>query len=186
MKQSPLCNVINWYNFKRRGLSHGNNFHTHGLIHIHGKGPIEVGNNVSIISGTKYNSSTGDGATHFRVWGKAKLVIKDGAGISNSAISVREYVEIGEGVAIGSGCVIMDLDFHPIDPADKGVLDDLGKSAPFIIKKEAFIGARSMILKGVTIGERAVVGAGSVVTRDIPDGEVWAGNPAMFVRKIRE
>ena len=43
---------------------------------------------------------------------------------------------------------------------------------------------RSIILKGVTIGENSVVGAGSVVTKDIPSGEVWAGNPAKFIRKI--
>ena len=47
-----------------------------------------------------------------------------------------------------------------------------------------FIGGGSIILKGVTIGERAVVGAGTVVTKDIPAGEIWAGNPARFIRKL--
>lgn len=50
------------------------------------------------------------------------------------------------------------------------------------IEDGAFIGGNSIILKGVKIGKNSVVGAGSVVTRDIPDGEIWAGNPA---RKIR-
>ena len=47
-----------------------------------------------------------------------------------------------------------------------------------------FIGANSIILKGVTIGERSIIGAGSVVTKNIPDDEIWAGNPAKFIRKI--
>jgi acetyltransferase-like isoleucine patch superfamily enzyme len=55
---------------------------------------------------------------------------------------------------------------------------------PVVIRDGAFIGAHTIVLKGVTIGERSVVGAGSVVTKDIPDGEIWAGNPARFIRKL--
>jgi acetyltransferase-like isoleucine patch superfamily enzyme len=55
--------------------------------------------------------------------------------------------------------------------------------APVVIKDGAFIGGHSTILKGVTIGERAIVGAGSVVRQNIPADEIWAGNPAKSVRK---
>lgn len=51
------------------------------------------------------------------------------------------------------------------------------------IKKNAFIGTGTIITKPVTIGERVIVGAGSIVTKNIPDDEVWAGNPARFIRK---
>ena len=51
------------------------------------------------------------------------------------------------------------------------------------IKKNAFIGTGTIITKPVTIGERSIVGAGSIVTKNIPDDEVWAGNPARFIRK---
>lgn len=53
-----------------------------------------------------------------------------------------------------------------------------------IIKNGASIGANSTILCGITIGENAMIGAGSVVTKDVPAGEVWYGNPARFIRKI--
>ena len=53
-----------------------------------------------------------------------------------------------------------------------------------LIKRGASIGAGSTLLCGITVGERAMVGAGSVVTKDIPAGELWLGNPAHFVRKI--
>ena len=55
---------------------------------------------------------------------------------------------------------------------------------PVLIRQGAFIGAHSIILKGVTIGRHSVIGAGSVVTHDVPDNEIWAGNPAVFVRRI--
>ena len=55
---------------------------------------------------------------------------------------------------------------------------------PVVIKDGAFIGAHTIVLKGVTIGERSIVGAGSVVTRSIPDYEIWAGNPAKFIKKV--
>lgn len=51
------------------------------------------------------------------------------------------------------------------------------------IRRNAFIGAGTLITKPVTIGENSVVGAGSVVTKDIPAGEVWAGNPARFIKR---
>lgn len=56
-------------------------------------------------------------------------------------------------------------------------------SGDVYIGDNAFIGARTIISKPIKIGKNAVVGAGSVVTKDIPDGEVWAGNPARFIRK---
>ena len=56
--------------------------------------------------------------------------------------------------------------------------------APVKIEDNAFVGARSMILKGITIGKNSIIGAGSVVTKSVPENEIWAGNPARFVRKI--
>ena len=53
-----------------------------------------------------------------------------------------------------------------------------------VLKKGASIGAGSTILCGITIGENAMIGAGSVVTKDVPAGELWLGNPAKFIRKI--
>lgn len=61
---------------------------------------------------------------------------------------------------------------------------DVVKSAPIIVKDKAWIGMNSIILKGVTIGEGAVVGAGSVVTKDVPPWTVVGGNPAIVLQKL--
>ena len=55
-----------------------------------------------------------------------------------------------------------------------------------MIGNDVFIGTNSLILKGVEIGDRSIIGAGSVVTKSVPASEIWAGNPAVFLRKIDE
>ena len=61
---------------------------------------------------------------------------------------------------------------------------DKPSTKPVIIKQNVFIGAHSTILKGVTIGENSIIGACSVVTKNIPDNEVWAGNPAKYIKHL--
>lgn len=60
----------------------------------------------------------------------------------------------------------------------------IGATSPIRKGDEVFIGADVIILKGVSIGERSIIGAGSVVTKDVPPDKIWAGPPAKFVRKI--
>ena len=92
-------------------------------------------------------------------------------------------------------CIITDHDSHSIDSEKRK--NDLSKfknnqmmwhevnSKPIHIKNNAWIGTRSIILKGVTIGEGAVVAAGSVVTKDVPDYTLVAGNPAEIKKKLK-
>ena len=63
-------------------------------------------------------------------------------------------------------------------------IDSNAKNSPIHIGKYVFIGADSILMKGITVGDFAVIGAGSVVRTNIPENEVWAGNPAVFVKKI--
>ncbi len=80
--------------------------------------------------------------------------------------------------------MICDTDFHSIEYSYRLEKPDTHiRTAPVRICEGAFIGARSIILKGVTIGKHSVIGAGSVVTKSVPDNEIWAGNPAVYIRK---
>lgn len=89
---------------------------------------------------------------------------------------------------IGGGVCIYDTDFHSLDPILRNSAEDIKfrKTKAILIKENAFIGAHSIILKGVTIGKNSIVGAGSVVTKSIPDNQIWAGNPARFIKNINE
>lgn len=85
-------------------------------------------------------------------------------------------IEIEDGVWIARGCVLLA---HYYDPSTQKF-----HKGKILIKENAFIGCNVIICNAVTIGRNSVVGAGSIVTKDIPDNEVWAGNPARFIRKL--
>ena len=87
-----------------------------------------------------------------------------------------EEITIEERVTLTLGCTIF-THYVYFD----GKKHDYRKGSVHI-KRHAWIGARTIICQGVTIGENAVVGAGSVVTKDIPDNEIWAGNPARYIK----
>lgn len=115
----------------------------------------------------------------------ATILIGDNVGVSGATISARSSIKIGDNVLIGSGCLISDSDAHPLRYEDRSD-DSKIRSAPIVIEDNCFIGARSIILKGVTVGSGSVIGAGSVVVRDIPPGVVAAGNPARVVRRLAD
>ena len=134
--------------------------------------------------GRETNPIGGDVKTILFAKNNATITIGDNTGISNSALVAVDSIAIGNNVLIGGNCKIYDNDFHSLDFDERMGTVDLGvKHAPVVIKDGAFIGAHTIVLKGVTIGERSIVGAGSVVSRSIPDYEIWAGNPAKFIKK---
>lgn len=88
-------------------------------------------------------------------------------------ITIEDYVQIGANVSFTN-------DKYPRAKNHDWVLEKT------LIKKGASIGAGSTILCGVTIGENAMIGIGSVVTKDVPAGEVWVGNPAHFMKNVED
>lgn len=108
----------------------------------------------------------------------AMIELGDGVGCSGICICAAKAVRVGEGTIFGADCLVVDNDFHLPGAAWSWLDRPLETSKPVIIGRGCFIGARSIILKGVTIGDGAVVGAGSVVTRDIPPYHLAGGNPA--------
>lgn len=114
-----------------------------------------------------------------------KLVIGDHVGLSGTTIYCATSITIGNYVNFGGNVSIWDTDFHPLDFEDRRLhIENRIKSLPVVICDDVFVGANTLILKGVKIGERSIVGAGSIVTKSIPNDEIWAGNPARFIKKI--
>lgn len=118
------------------------------------------------------------------VWGRepgeGEISIGDYVLISpGTRISASDKITIGNGVMIAHGVYITDSDWH-------GIYDRLERPppSPVSIQDNAWLGDSCKILKGVTIGENSVVGAGAVVTQDVPANVIVAGNPAMVVKQL--
>lgn len=115
-----------------------------------------------------------------------KIVIGNNVVLQGTAIVAYESVIIEDNVTLGPNVTIMDSSGHPL--SNRGTKDEAERitSAPVCIKEHAWIGMNSLILKGVTIGRHAVVGAGSVVRENVPDHAIVYGNPATIAMQLNE
>lgn len=111
----------------------------------------------------------------------AEINIGNNVGLSGCTICATTRVTIGDDTLIGTGAIVTDSDLHPVNPLER-LKGGGGKSAPVTIGRNVFVGARAIILKGVTIGDGATIGAGAVVTHSVPANSLAVGNPA----KIKE
>ena len=152
------------------------------LISVAKGSRLQLGNNVKINSSLRANPLGCFQPSVLRtLCPDAELVLEANAGISGCVLCAANSIQIGEGTNIGSGALLMDTDLHqPAGQWDWGT--DPGRGArPIHIGRGVFIGARAIVLKGVTIGDRAVVGAGAVVTKPVPPRHFAVGNPARIV-----
>lgn len=151
-------------------------------------GKCSIGKNFAMNNGIKGNPIGCYQKCTFFVDRGAELTIGNNVGISQTALICTMKITIEDNVKIGGGVCVYDTDFHSLNPELRKSTEDLKhrKQKAVLIKENAFIGAHSIILKGVTIGKNSIVGAGSVVTKSIPDNQIWAGNPAQFIKNITE
>jgi len=143
---------------------------------------IYLGSHVTLDSSVRANPLGGSSPCVLRTMSPtARLTLRDRVGISSSVIVAGNSIEIGEDTILGAGSMVLDNDFHAPGMGFSWLTEYSKNSKPVKIGRGCFIGARSIILKGVTLGDRVVIGAGSVVTKDVPAYSIAAGNPASVV-----
>ncbi len=183
---------INRLVLKSKGVKYGANCMILGRLNISGCGNITIGDNFYFSSGNAVNpiSSNLQGAI-LTDNPAATIKIGDNVGMSSTRMWVHDTLMIGNNVNIGACVLIIDTDCHELDfrvrnhTLPSSARDgQFVKSAPVTIEDDAWIGAHSIILKGVTIGARSIIGAGSVVTKSIPADCIAAGNPCRVIRMI--
>lgn len=112
----------------------------------------------------------------------ANVLIENEVTVGNN-VTVKSGVQLWDGITVEDDVFIGPNATFTNDLFPRSKNPDW-KLSRTVIKNGASIGANATILCGVTIGKKAMIGAGSVVTKDVPDGELWVGNPAHFVKKI--
>lgn len=184
---SLLAFVLTRFRFALAGIPWGKTWRFYGvpIIQKHRRSRISLGPGLQLRSSPRSNPL---GISH-RVF---LSTIQDGAvleiganfGMSGGAICAANRITIGDNVAIGANSKIVDTDFHPLNPHLRQMAPAEAVTSPVIIEDDVFIGMNCLILKGVTIGQGCVIGAGSVVTRSIPPGVIAGGNPAMVIKEL--
>lgn len=184
----PVDWLMSWWFFYSNNVQFST-FRNHGWpkVNVGRGGMLKIGPGFLSNNRERANPIGRFHACSLVVSGNGQLIIGNNVGMSSTAIVCHHRIEIGNNVKLGGGVVIYDTDFHSLDPEHRldPVMDrEDVKMEEVIIEDDVFVGAHATILKGVTIGRGAVIGACSVVTRDIPAGEVWAGNPAIKIRSL--
>lgn len=186
------CHYIYTFIFRIRlflnGVSYGNNISCWNAIPSlqinSNSGIVRFGNNIIF---NAYTDHSWNCKCKLLVKKDAILEIGDNSGMNGVMIFCSQKIIIGNNVKIGGGSRIFDTDFHSQDFMKRRHPDTDGpsaKKAPVMIGNDVFIGANCIIGKGITIGDRSMIAAGSVVVTSVPADEVWGGNPAKFLKKI--
>ena len=180
------CYIINRALFLVLGIKYTEFPKIKGTVFARNQGYIQLGEKVNINSGRAHNAVGGNNKMILYSTPTGNINIGNIDGMSNSCLYSMCSITIEDDVIIGSGVQIYDTDFHSLTLEKRMLLKndpDIRKS-PVLIETGVFIGTNVIILKGVTIGTRSVIGAGSVVSKNIPANEIWAGNPAKFIKNV--
>jgi acetyltransferase-like isoleucine patch superfamily enzyme len=190
--------IYNQYNklyFWFNGVVYGKRLHVYNKVYVIGQGVVKIGDDFKFTSGDSINPICRNlCGSIYTVNLNSRIEIGDRVGISSACLWAKELIKIGNDVNIGGDCLIMDNDAHPHDYLKRRRLfkEQVGEEEylktiptfPIIIDDDVWIGARCQILKGVHIGARSIIAAGSVVTKDIPADCIAGGNPCKMIRML--
>lgn len=180
--------------FTLSGIHYGKNMRVFNRLYlwIKSSAKITIGDDFTFSSGEAFNPLCRNIRGMIYANEGATISFGNHVGISSACIWANEQIVIGNWVNIGGDCIIMDTDAHNLDWRIRcsGKMDEqkrdldtyTAKSAPIIIEDGVLIGTRCIVMKGVTIGARSVIGAGSVVVKSIPSDCIAAGNPCKVIR----
>lgn len=183
-----LCNKMK---LKINNIQFGLNCALFNSLYIRNNGNICIGDNFLMTSMGGYNPLCRNIKGAIVAESNSTISIGDHVHVSSPCIWARKRIVIGNDVKIGGDTMIIDSDAHSLNYLDRRIGLDKedcsnAHSKEIVIGNDVLIGTRCTILKGVHIGDRCVIGAGSVVTTDIPADTIAAGNPCRVIRKINE
>ena len=165
----------------------GRGVKVYGVPRIENRGKITLGNNMRLNSAKcTYNSGNMEGGVLLRTSRTGSITVGDEVYLNGTSIISEESVTLGNRIMIGANTVIMDTNTHNVPYKDRLKRWDKILRKPVVIEDDVWIGANCFIMKGVRIGKGSIIGAGSVVVGSVEESSIYAGNPAVFVKKIDE
>ena len=182
-----FCFIYNSFLIKANNIKAEKGYKIKGIpfIRVSTNGYMSIGKNFKLNNAISSNPIGRNHRSVFYI--KGKLIIGNNVGMSSVAIVSLKQIIIEDNVTVGGNVVIYDTDFHSLDSKERTSMPEIKeniKTSSVKISKNAFIGAHSIILKGVSIGENSIIAAGSVISKDIPANEMWGGNPARLIKKL--
>lgn len=181
--------------FWANGIQFGHNMRVINKVYVLGRGKVIIGDDFRFTSGDSINPICRNirGAI-YTMTPEARIEIGDRVGVSSACLWAKDRITIGNDVNIGGDCLIIDNDAHPHNYLQRrgAYAKEVGQqeylksipTAPIQIDDDVWIGARCQILKGVHIGARSIIAAGSVVTKDVPSDVIAGGNPCKVISII--
>lgn len=170
---------FNRFFFLSAGAKIGRNLRAYNRLYLkqYRGGRLIIGDDVVITSGDGINPLSANKRASIFVNRDATLKIGNNVGMASPSIWCNESITIGNNVRIGALCTILDTDCHSLDHTLRAqgelIDEENAKSKPVIIGNDVMIGCNVIILKGVNIGDRAIIGAGCVVSKDIPADTIY-------------
>lgn len=182
--------LYNRFSFSLHGIRYGKGLRVfnHLYLKLKGNTNVQIGDDFGFSSGGGYNCLSRNVKGAIELEKGASLTIGNNVGISSSCLWVFTSLSIGNNTKIGADCIILDSDTHSLDylmRQDPKQDRPNATSKSITIGSNVLIGTRSIILKGVSIGDRSVIGAGSVVTSSIPSDCIAAGNPCKVIKRLQ-
>lgn len=172
------CNGVKYSNFSTKGIPFVNISYDSG-------GEIHIGHRFRMVNKLFGNQIGYNTPCILQAIG-GTIYIGENVGISQTTlIAMYADIYIGSNSMLGAGVKVYTSDFHSLSHVERRGLDRTPQSASVYIGEDCFVGAGTTLLKGVKIGDRTIIGACSVVTKDIPSDCIAAGNPCKII-KVRE
>jgi len=181
---SALTTIFCRYAFTVKGVDYGKDLKFFGLSRASRcfGSKIRIGNNCRFRSGYFFNRMGINKKCHLvTLRQNAEIILGNNVGLSGAVITSAKKVTIGDSVLLGAESFITDYDWHGIDPARRNEAEE---PKEVVIEDNVWLGYRVIVLKGVTIGKNSVIGANSVVTKNIPENVIAAGNPCKVIRSL--
>ncbi len=159
-----------WYQLRYPNLTLAKGVKLKGTLKINGSVKVKIDSDTRI-------------RKRLKIFGSGEITVGKNVSLNGCVIGCQRAVSIGDDCLI-SDCYLLDTDYHNLEPELRHAPPGPKVTAPIVIERNAWVGAKATVMKGVRVGENSVIGLGSVVGKSVPPNVVVIGNPQQIVKSL--